>query len=232
MFTGLIAEVGRVRGLSGSDVARLVVEVGKASDGVGIGGSVAVNGACLTVTATSRPLLTFDVVRETLKRTNLGSLRPGDPVNLERPLKAGDEFGGHFVLGHVDSVGRIMRLERSGESADLEIAAGDDIMKYVVEKGSIAIDGISLTVASLSARTFTVALVPHTLHATNLCARRVGDMVNIETDVLGKYVERYYASGQIVRPEAPGGADGMLRDENRATKHSELTEDRLREAGF
>jgi riboflavin synthase len=208
VFTGLIAEVGHVVRLERGATGRLVVDVGRLAEGLRLGDSVAVNGACLTVSELAGCEAAFDVVAETLARTNLGELRPGSLVNLERPMRAGDEFGGHFVLGHVDGTGRVVRLTRAGE-AELEIAAEEDIMKYVVEKGSIAIDGVSLSVARLGAGTFSVALIPHTLERTNLAARRPGDRVNLETDILGKFVERFVGA-----------------------RTAGLTEEKLRKAGF
>lgn len=215
LFTGLISEVGSVRNLSRSDIARLTIEAVDTADGIIIGDSVAVNGVCLTITAVEGNLLTFDVVNETLRRTNLNDVRRGDLVNLERPIKAGDEFGGHFVLGHVDGIGRIRSLERGPREAELEIAAEGDIMKYIVEKGSIAVDGISLTVAAVREGTFTIAVIPHTMEATNLIAARVGNKVNLETDIIGKYVERF------LRKDAESEIEG-----------GGITEDRLRELGY
>jgi len=218
MFTGLVTEVGKVKRLTRDAPARLTIDAGSIAEGLRTGDSVAVNGACLTVTAVSGREVSFDVVAETLDRTNLGELRPGDPVNLERPLKAGDEFGGHLVLGHVDGVGRITRIAPGPSGADLEISADDHIMRYIVEKGSVAVDGVSLTVAHAGVSTFTVALIPHTLGATNLYARRVGDRVNIEADIIGKYVEKFVFGHRM----------------SRSTRKlpSDLTEDWLRRAGF
>jgi len=210
MFTGLITDVGRVKSLRKEACARLVVDAGPLSENLRIGDSLAVNGACLTVSAISAGDLWFDVVPETLSRTNLGDLRAGDLVNLERPMRAGDEFGGHFVLGHVDGVGLVKRLSRNAAGAELEIAAEEDIMRYIVEKGSVAVDGISLTVARVASGSFTAALIPHTLEATNLGARQAGDRVNIETDIIGKYVERFMRAGELCG----------------------LTEEKLRRAGF
>jgi riboflavin synthase len=164
------------------------------ASGAQMGDSVAINGVCLTVTGISGDELSFDVVRETLSKSDLGSLKSGTKVNLERALTAGKQLGGHFVLGHVDGLGRISSLNRTSKTAEMRISAGEDIMRYVVSKGSIAIDGISLTVASADAESFTIAVIPHTLDNTNLSVKAVGDVVNLETDILGKYVERFLAA--------------------------------------
>jgi len=151
---------------------------------------VAVNGACLTVAAKRGRLLRFDVLNETLCRTNFGTLRPGDLINLERPLRADTRLDGHFVQGHVDATGRVRRWERAGKDYVLEVVAPRALMKYIVEKGSIAIDGISLTVAGVGRNWFRVWIIPHTRATTNLRVRQVGDAVNLEVDILAKYVER------------------------------------------
>jgi riboflavin synthase len=154
------------------------------------GDSVAVNGACLTATSVTPGGFTADVMEETLRRTALGSLRAGDPVNLELPLRAADRLGGHFVQGHVDGVGTVAAVEDEGFSRLVEIEADPGLMRYVVEKGSIAVDGVSLTVASLGEGTFGVSLIPETLERTTLGRASPGDSVNLEVDVLAKYVER------------------------------------------
>lgn len=190
MFTGLIEDIGTVRSLSRGTVGKLIVASGKTARGVAIGDSVAVNGACLTVTSISGDEVSFDAVPETLSRTSLGDLRPGDRVNLETSLKAGDPIGGHFVQGHVDGVGTVESSRSLGESQVIRVSAPRDVLKYVVEKGSIAIDGISLTVASCDKKGLTIAVIPHTLDATTLHLKRPGDKVNLEADILGKYVEK------------------------------------------
>ncbi len=177
MFTGIVREVGRVAAFDGS---RLVVD---AATSAAIGDSVAIDGVCLTVVAT--PQLAFDVVPETLSRTTLGTLRAGDAVNVEPALRAGEPLGGHIVQGHVDGVGRVRSV---GEPVWIDAPA--DVLRYCVEKGSIAVDGTSLTVAALDDAGFAVALVPHTLAATTLGGLQPGDEVNLEVDVLAKYVER------------------------------------------
>ena len=181
MFTGIVREVGRVVEFDGS---RLVVEATTNAAG---GDSVAVDGVCLTVLDGSR--LAFDVVPETLSRTTLGALRPGDGVNIEPALRAGDPLGGHHVQGHVDGIGRV---RSTGEPVWID--APVDILRYCVEKGSITVDGVSLTIAAVDDAGFAVALIPHTLTATTLGELEAGDAVNLEADVLAKYVERLLES--------------------------------------
>ena len=155
-----------------------------------MGASVAVNGACLTVTASRGGKLRFDVLNETLCRTNLEFVKPGSLVNLERPLLADARLDGHFVLGHVDARGKVRQFKREGKDYVLDIEAPASVMRYVVEKGSIAVDGISLTVAGVSRNWFRIWIIPHTREATNLQTRSVGDRVNLEADIIGKYVEK------------------------------------------
>jgi len=195
MFTGIIEETGMVVGIQrGSGAIALTIRAQKTSRGLKRGGSVAVSGCCLTATGIvsrgKNALVRFDVLEETWRRTNCRFLKAGCLVNLERPLRAGGELGGHFVTGHIDSTGKILRWERSGGDHVLDIAAPGDVMRYVVEKGSIAIDGISLTVASVKKNAFRVWIIPHTFEVTALRERKKGDAVNLEADLLGKYVER------------------------------------------
>jgi riboflavin synthase len=199
MFTGLVEEVGQVAEVrTNLQGARLVLEAAGVAPTVAIGDSVCINGVCLTVVARSESHLEFDAVPETLRRSNLGRLREGDSVNLERSLAADGRLGGHVVQGHVDGVGQVTRIVPQEPGAWLTISAPPEVHRYIVEKGSIAVDGISLTVAELGADgTFSVALIPHTLSATNLAHRRVGDPVNLEADVLAKYVER------LLKPHLP-----------------------------
>jgi riboflavin synthase len=184
MFTGLVREVGTV--VSFED-GRLRVT---SSIAAAIGDSVAIDGVCLTVVDGDRKTLAFDAVPETLARTTLGGLRSGIPVNLEPAVRAGEALGGHYVQGHVDGVGRIRSVEAEGEGKRVWVDAPLEILRYCVEKGSIALDGVSLTVAALDDEGFAVALVPHTLEATTLGSAAAGDEVNLETDVLAKYVEK------------------------------------------
>ena len=192
MFTGLVADKGTVTAVDATaDGVRLAVRTALAPE-IGEGDSVSVNGVCLTATAIEDGRFTADVMRETLRRSSLAEVAEGAEVNLELPLRASDRLGGHVVQGHVDGLGTIRDIREDGFSRIVEIAAGgrDDILRYVVEKGSIAVDGISLTVASVTADTFTVALIPETLERTNLGAASPGKPVNLEVDVLAKYVEK------------------------------------------
>ena len=184
MFTGLVREVGNV--VSFED-GRLRVE---SSIVAAIGDSVAIDGVCLTVVDGDRRTLAFDAVPETLARTTLGGLEPGAPVNIEPALRAGEALGGHYVQGHVDGVGRIRSVEAEGEGKRVWVDAPPEILRYCVEKGSIAVGGVSLTVAGLDDEGFAVALVPHTLAVTTLGELAAGRPVNLEADVLAKYVER------------------------------------------
>lgn len=191
MFTGLVEEVGVVRGISrGRDSARLVVEAPGVTAEMKVGDSVAVNGACLTVVECAPRSFAADVMAETLAKTNLGLLKPGDLVNLERALRLGDRLGGHLVTGHIDGVGRIKRRREQDIAVLLEIEAPPEVMRYVVKKGSVAVDGVSLTVADVGRQGFLVSLIPHTAGQTTLGAKRPGETVNLEADIIGKYVER------------------------------------------
>jgi len=199
MFTGIIEETGQVASITpGRHAIRLVVQSARTGHGLRSGDSVAVNGACLTVVKVGRQAsrkrtrLDFDLLRETWRRTNLQFVRAGSLVNLERPLRADGRLDGHFVTGHVDGLGRITRWERSGSDHVLEIAAPASVRRYLVEKGSIAVDGISLTVAALTARGFRIWIIPHTWEVTSLRQRQVGDAVNLEADILGKFVEKLF----------------------------------------
>jgi len=196
MFTGLVEELGEVVGLDrlASGGVRLSLRANGFEGGVQIGDSVAVNGCCLTVAGLEGGVVSFHLLQETLSRTSLGALERGRSVNLERAMAAGGRFGGHFVQGHVDGTAEILRLEQIGADVRLEIALPPDSGKYFVLKGSIAVDGISLTVAELHAESFVLWIIPHTLNATNLGQRKAGDRVNLEYDLLAKYVERMLAS--------------------------------------
>ena len=193
MFTGLIEEVGRVRRIVrvSTGLQRLEVEAEKVTDGLALGDSVNINGACQTAVQVAAGRFAVESVAETLKRTTLGSLRVGDRVNLERALRASDRLGGHMVLGHVDGVGHVRRLEETPGQWTLGVEPPADLQRYVATKGSIAIDGISLTVAQVLAdEVFTVAIIPHTFKHTHLSTIAVGDPVNLEVDVVARYVER------------------------------------------
>jgi riboflavin synthase len=208
LFTGLIEELAAVKSLAGGAVAKLVVASSRVIEDVRVGDSVSVSGVCLTVTSVGDNELTFDAVPETLSRSTLKDLRPNEKVNLEASLRAGKMIGGHFVQGHVDGVGTVESIRRLGESAEVRIGASPAILRYVVEKGSIAVDGISLTVASVDDAGFAVAVIPHTLEVTTLGLERPGDRVNLEVDIIGKYVEKFLAG----RVESIGVTEDLLRD--------------------
>ncbi len=192
MFTGLIEEKGKVVRVEGGKTGlKLTVSAPGISEDVSIGDSINVNGACLTVVAVSYPNIEFDVMPETVERSNFGSLKPGDNVNLERSLRTGGRFGGHIVLGHVDGVGIIRDIRKVGNSTLIRIEAPPNVMQYVVEKGSIAADGISLTIANYGKNWFTVAIIPHTLEVTTLGEKSIGNTINLETDIIGKYVQKF-----------------------------------------
>ena len=216
MFTGIVEEIGTVRRVSSGvhdgsiDVkARLVLE------GTKIGDSIAVNGVCLTVTALREDGFTADVMPETLRRSNLGALQSGDPVDLERAMAADGRFGGHIVSGHIDGVGTITGQRREGIAVWVTIAAPPEILRYIVEKGSVAIDGVSLTVAVVTEQDFSVSLIPHTGSQTVLLKKGPGSQVNLENDIVGKYVAR------LLSPAVPEPAP-----------ESRVTLDFLREHGF
>lgn len=198
MFTGLIEEKGKVVRVSpGSGGMKLTVEAPKVSDDVKLGDSVAVNGTCLTAVEIAPPMLTFDAVRETVDRTTIGRLRPGDSVNLERPLRAGDRLGGHMVQGHVDGIGVIQDIRKAGTETVFRFEAPPEIMQFIVEKGSITVDGISLTVADIGSEWFSVAVIPHTLENTTLNEKTIGSAVNLETDIIGKYVYKFASKAGV-----------------------------------
>jgi riboflavin synthase len=190
MFTGIVREIGTVAAFDGS---RLVVTAPETAAGVAPGDSVSIAGACLTVVEARDDRLAFDVVPETLSRTALGGLEPGDRLNLEPALRVGDPLGGHVVQGHVDAVGTVRSVAPEGDSRRIWFDAPDAIVRYCLEKGSIAVDGVSLTVAALDDDGFEVALIPHTLAVTTLGGLEAGDEVNLEADVLSKVVERLLA---------------------------------------
>lgn len=212
MFTGIIEAFGQVKRVTrGAASAKIVVEVGALADDIKVGDSVAVDGACLTVAQIAGQVVTFDVMTETLDRTTLGDLKPSDKVNLERSLKLSDRLGGHFVSGHVDGVGILQRKTQMPGQCLVEVEATPEVTDMMIQKGSVAIDGISLTLVALSRESFSVALIPHTLANTTLNFKGPGARVNIETDMLGKWIKKLLASDK-----ATGG----------------LTEAKLREQGF
>jgi riboflavin synthase len=196
MFTGIVEEAGIVERIKPAAKAiELTVRARVTGHGLKVGGSLAVNGCCLTAAKVSSrgkfKLAQFDLLRETWRRTNLQFAKAGSLVNLERPLRAGGEFGGHFVTGHIDGVGRIIRWERAGQDQVLDIAAPPVVMRYVIFKGSVAVDGISLTVAGVQKKSFRIWIIPYTYEITALRERKVGDVVNLEADLLGKYIGKF-----------------------------------------
>ncbi len=200
MFTGIIEAVGKVTNIERQgEAVRLTVSAPQIAEDVRIGDSVCINGVCLTATSTQAPQMTFDAVHETMRRTSLGNLQIGEGVNLERSLPVGGRLGGHIVQGHVDGAGRIASIRPVGNSWFVYIDAAPELMRYIVTKGSVAIDGISLTVVDAADRTFSLSVIPHTWDQTTLREKRAGDPVNIECDIIGKYVEKmlggYIAGG-------------------------------------
>ena len=191
MFTGIIEETGKIESVAnGNKSAIITIIADKVLKGTKIGDSIAVNGVCLTVTSIIGNKFTADVMAETIRRSSLGTLKHGSKVNLERAMAADGRFGGHIVSGHIDGTGVIRSLEREDNAVWVEIETPDKLLKYIVEKGSIAIDGISLTVAKLTDDSFSVSVIPHTGEETTLLAKKPGDIVNLENDIVGKYVER------------------------------------------
>ena len=194
MFTGLIEEQGRV--LTPPRNGKLSLAASKVTEGLALGDSIAVNGVCLTVSAFSGQRFTADVMPETLHRSNLGELRTGSLVNLERALPATGRFGGHFVSGHIDGVGSLLSVRPEGNALIFSIRAAPELLRGIVEKGSVAIDGISLTVVEVTETLFSVSVIPHTAAVTTLAGKRPGDHLNLETDMIGKYVLRALSLSQ------------------------------------
>ena len=218
MFTGIVEEVGRIitadrKGNS----ARLKIEAEKVLEDIKIGDSIAVNGICLTVTSFGKNYFTADVMHETLRRSSIGEAAAGSPVNLERAMAANSRFGGHIVSGHIDGTGTVQSIEPDDNAIWYTIAAKPNLLRYIVEKGSITIDGISLTVAYVDEHCFKVSIIPHTQQVTALHDRGVGDIVNLECDIIGKYVEK------LLQPAAA---------EEETKKEIGITEDFLKKYGF
>jgi riboflavin synthase len=204
MFSGIVEEIGRVRRLERRGAsAVLEVTAKQALEGTRVGDSISVNGACLTVTKITTDYFSADLAPETLQRTNLGRLRPGAGVNLERGLAVGARMGGHFVQGHVDDVGAVRALRPEGEAAIITFSAPPTVMRYVVTKGFIAVDGMSLTAVDRLADGFTVSFIPHTLAHTVAGSYQVGTQVNLEVDILGKYVERFLLARETAEKTEP-----------------------------
>ena len=197
MFTGIVEETGSIRSLrlSGSS-GKIAIRAKKVLGGTRIGDSIAVNGVCLTVVSLEKDGFTADVMAETVRRTNLGDTKIGEKVNLERAMAADGRFGGHIVSGHVDGTGRIVEVKKDDNAIWYTIQAAPQLMRYIVEKGSVTIDGISLTVAKVAQDNFSISAIPHTVIQTVLKDRKVGAVVNLETDIIGKYVEKLLFKGQ------------------------------------
>ena len=196
MFTGLVEEVGHVRHVARQgSFQRMQIAAASVLEGMAVGDSVNVDGACQTVVAFDGASFSVETVAETLSRTTLGQFQSGRPVNLERAMRLGDRLGGHLVQGHVDGVGHIAALQQADGEWRIRIAAPAELQRYIAGKGSIAVDGTSLTVAALSAEGFTISVIPHTFDHTVLSQRRVGDAVNLEVDVIARYIERLLAAG-------------------------------------
>jgi riboflavin synthase len=222
MFTGIIEEIGTVKNIQkGSKNARVEISASLIMDDVRAGDSIAVNGVCLTATSVSDKGFTADVMAETLRRSSLGSLVKGSKVNLERAMLAGGRFGGHIVSGHIDGTGVIADLTKEGNAIWVSIKADSSILKLIIEKGSIAIDGISLTVAYVDNDIFKVSIIPHTQDETTLTSKKVGDIVNLENDVVGKYVEKLLRFGNST------GEDDKTKNDKR-----DLNMDTLISNGF
>ena len=192
MFTGIIEGLGKIvrfdKKTRNPSAAKMKVSLGKLARGLRIGDSVSINGVCLTTVSIAKHIAEFEMVGETIKKTNLGSLELGDKVNIERSLKVGDRLEGHFVLGHVDGVGIITKIEKQTNQIKIWIELPKELSRYVAQKGSVTIDGISLTVVDKLKNMFSVSIIPHTMKITNLALKKIGNKVNIETDVLGKYI--------------------------------------------
>lgn len=217
MFTGIIEEIGTIRRIQRGDLwIALEISAKRILKDVKLGDSIAVNGTCLTVTSFTDTTFTVDVMPETMKKTSLASLHIGSHVNLERAMAAGDRFGGHFVSGHVDGTGIIKEKKPYGNAVLFTIEAGDEILRYTIPKGSIAIDGISLTVVDTDASTLTVSIIPHTMQETILKYKNPGDIVNLECDMIGKYIERFIT----------------MRENRDGKKSSSITREYLAENGF
>lgn len=196
MFTGIVEEIGHIHHIEKARQSeRLVISCKKVLEGTKIGDSIAVNGTCLTVTAMDSTSFAADVTPETMRRTAFSLFRPGTPVNLERALRLSDRLGGHIMMGHVDGTGRILSMVKEDNAVNISISPERKWMRYIIEKGSVAVDGISLTVAGRTESAFSIALIPHTGSQTALLMKHPGDLVNIECDYLGKYVEQLLKEG-------------------------------------
>jgi riboflavin synthase len=195
MFTGLVEEIGKIQSVvSSTSSAKITIKCSKVLQEINLGDSISTNGVCLTVTEFSSTSFTVDVMAETIRRSNLKSLRSGDEINLERALRLQDRLGGHIVSGHIDGVGIISNYEKEDNAVWITITTSSEILKYIVQKGSITIDGVSLTVAYVDEKLFKVSIIPHTKEVTTLLNKKLGDEVNLECDIIGKYIEKLLLS--------------------------------------
>ncbi|MBS4538942.1 riboflavin synthase [Clostridium sp. D2Q-11] len=202
MFTGLIEEIGIVdRVVKGMKSAQITIKAKKIIDDVKLGDSISTNGVCLTVIDFDKSSFTIDIMPETMRRSNLKNIKSGSKVNLERAMKLGDRFGGHIVSGHIDGVGVVKALEEEDNATWVSIESSSEVMKYIINKGSIAIDGTSLTVALVEGNVFKVSIIPLTKEETTLLSKKVGDEVNLECDMVGKYIERFMTFGKVDEPK-------------------------------
>ena len=216
MFTGIVEEIGKICDITkGRHSATLTIEANKVLEDAKIGDSIAVNGICLTVTSLPSGRFTADVMHETMNRTSMGKLRPGDRVGLERAMPVNGRFGGHIVAGHADGTGTIEDIRKDDNAIWYTVRTSSEIMKYIVEKGSVALDGISLTVAKVTENTFSISAIPHTVANTVLKDRQKGDMVNIENDIVGKYIEKLikYDEGKTAGAENKKNAESGITSE-------------------
>lgn len=196
MFTGIIEEIGRINQIrTGEKSCILIISASKILSDLQIGDSIAVNGTCLTVCHFDAYCFSADVMPETMRRTNLGKLSPGSPVNLERAMSADGRFGGHIVSGHIDGTGKIVNFKKEDNAVWVKISADPDLLYYMIQKGSVAIDGISLTIAEISQKDFSVSVIPHTRQQTTLLSKKAGELVNLECDMIAKYLAKFQNSG-------------------------------------
>lgn len=227
MFTGIIEELGKIRQIqSGKDSARIFIEAKTVMEGTKLGDSICVNGVCLTVTEIFAYGFSADIMSESLKRSSLGDLKTNSLVNLERAMQMGGRFGGHIVSGHIDGIGNIKKMQRSDIAIFFTIESDAKILKYIIEKGSIAVDGISLTVVSVTDKDFTFSIIPHTLENTVLKTKTISDTVNLEVDLVGKYVEKLLS----IEPAILENYKALTKQNN--NNGSKITNQFLAENGF
>lgn len=215
MFTGIVEEIGKVQAVKSSqDAIVMTINAKKILEDVHLGDSIAVNGVCLTVTSFTKDGFTVDVMPETVRSTSLQTLQRNNPVNLERAMAANGRFGGHFISGHVDGIGTIVRKERQSNAVYFEIEVPEDLLQYIIMKGSIAVDGTSLTVFGLTKNTFTISLIPHTLSESIIGEKGTGEIVNIECDMLGKYVSQFIQRSYLAKNTRKTSITAQFLEEN------------------